>query len=181
MRRGGQVAANGAQQQRSRSRPRSRVRLNRGNFNNNNGNNSRGVSRTRNGVANNRSQSRNRNNNNANSQIRNRNGNARSQSRNRNGNGQAPLRRANPVNARFGNTQANQIRRRRRFTSNTRNPNAQLKKPLAGRIVKRNPRKPLAARAQGNMRRAGNAAGVNARRGNPVKRWIKSLKPLDCF
>lgn len=144
------------QQQRSRSRPRSRVRLNRNNFNNNVSNN-RGASRTRNGIANNRSQSRN--------------GNVRSQSRN--GNGQA-LRRVNPVNPRLPNNQVNQTRRRRRFASNTRNPITQLKKPLAGRIVKRNPRKQLVARAQGNLRSAGNAYGAaNVRRGKPVKRWIK--------
>lgn len=96
-------------------------------------------------------------------------------SNNRNANNQAPLRRSNSVNARLGNNGPTQIRRRRRFVSQSRNPNTQLNKPIGGRIVKRNTRNPIGARIQRNIRRNGNAnaLGANARRGKIVKRWIK--------
>lgn len=134
------------QTQRSRSRTRSRVRLNRNNFNN---------------------QNNNGNNRNGNSQIR-ANSARRANS----------IRRTNSVSARLGNNGQSQIRRlnknvavpgrRRGLATNTRNPNTQLKKPLAGRIVKRNPRNN--ARLQ---RQPGNALGANTRQGKMVKRWIR--------
>lgn len=122
--------------------------------------------------------------------------------RNGNGNNQAPLKRSNSaVNPRLGNNGPAQIRRRRRFASNTRNPNTQMNKPLTGRIVKRNPKpvggrgqvgprarpigarnqRQVGARAQRPVRKNGNALGVNARnalgpngrRGKAIKRWIQ--------
>ena len=112
---------------------------------------------------------------------------------NRNGNNQQQqqpqMKRSNSVNARLGNVRPTQTRRR--FASNTRNPNTQLNKPLGGRIAKRNPRNPrnpVGARVQrtvrknanqlrGNARNAlnGNARntlGANVRRGKIIKRWI---------
>lgn len=181
MRRGAAVANGAQQQQRSRSRPQSRVRLNRANFNGNNnrnGNNQASLRRSN-------SQARNPQMRRSNSQARNQaparraNSQARNQAPARRANSQAQLRRTNSVNSRLVNNGQSQIRRGRRFASNTRNQKAQLKKPLGGRIAKRNPRNPVGTRIQNNLRQTGNgrnarnALVANPRRGKTVKRWIQ--------
>lgn len=92
------------------------------------------------------------------------------------------FKRSNSVNGRLGNNGPAQIRRRRRFASNTRNPNTQINKPIGGRIIKRNPRNQVGARIQRNVRKNGNALGINGRGGGQgrgrgggrvVKRWIQ--------
>lgn len=92
-----------------------------------------------------------------------------------NPNNQSQTRRSNSVNARLGQAVPAQIRRRPRFTSQTRTANTQLNKPFGGRIVKRTQRNPVGARIQRNVRKNGPVLGINnARRGGKTfKRWIK--------
>lgn len=95
---------------------------------------------------------------------------------NRNAANQAqPMRRSNSVNARLGNNGSNQTRRRGRMTSNVRNQNNQLNRPITGRIVKRKAAGARIPRANQNVRKNGAALAVNARRGRIVKRWIRNF------
>lgn len=95
---------------------------------------------------------------------------------NRNAANQAqPKGRSNSVNARLGNRGPSQTRRRGRMASNARQPNTQLNRPIAGRIVKRKAAGPRIQRNKQNARKNGTALAVNARRGRVVKRWIQNF------